>query len=126
MDHLRAVLSDATHFSLASHHEARDILQEYERDAALVAQLDEVSRFERGLAEQDSVISNDTDRVSMNARESANQSRAIARFELAEFTAIHQTRNDFMDIVSLAERCGEDAVQLVAGVDRFFGWSNVK
>ena len=99
MDHLRAVLGDAAHFRFTSHHEAGDVLQEHERDAALVAQLDEVSRFERGLAEQHSVVGDDADRISMNAREPADQSRAVARFELAEFAAIHQAGNDLMNIV---------------------------
>ena len=45
MDHLRAVLGDAAGFGFPSHHEAGDVLQEDKRDAALVTQLDEVSRL---------------------------------------------------------------------------------
>jgi hypothetical protein len=88
MDHLRAVLGDTAYFRFTSHHEAGDVLQEHERDAALVTQLDEVSRFERGLAKEHAVVGDDPDRVSVNAREPADQSRAVASFELAEFAAI--------------------------------------
>ncbi len=59
MDHLGAVLGDAADFGFTSHHEAGDVLQEHQRDAALVAQLDEVRRFERGLAEQHAVVGDD-------------------------------------------------------------------
>src|SRR5512138_628183 len=103
MDHLRAVLRDTACFRFAANHEAGDVLQEDERNAALVTQLNEVSRFERGLTEQHSVIGDDANRVSMNACEPADESRAVARFELAEFTAVHDAGDDLMNIVCLAK-----------------------
>ena len=87
-------------------HEAGDVLQEQQWDAALVAQLDEVSRFERGLAEQHAVVGDDADRVSVNAREPADEGRAVARFELAELAAIHEAGNDLMHIVGFSEGAG--------------------
>ncbi len=44
-------------------HEAGDVLQEQQRDAALVGQLDEVRALEGRLAEQDAVVGDDRDRV---------------------------------------------------------------
>ena len=110
MDHLRAVLGDAAGFSFASDHEAGDVLQEHERDAALVAQFDEVSRFERGLAEQDSIIGDDADGVSVNAREAADQSRAVARFELAEFTTVYEAGDDLVNIVTCSKSAWQNSI----------------
>ena len=60
-----------------AHHEAGDVLQEDQRDAALVAQLDEVRALERRLAEQDAVVGDDADRVAPDAREAAHQRLAV-------------------------------------------------
>src|SRR5712692_3528347 len=49
--HLRAVLGDPTSLVLPADHEAGDILQEDERNAALITELDEVRRLQRRLAE---------------------------------------------------------------------------
>src|SRR5688572_27819761 len=111
MDHLGAVLGDAAGFVVASYHESGDVLQEHKRDTALVTELDEMSRFEGRFAEQDSIVGDDADWVSVNAREPRHQRRAVARFELAELAAIYKTRDDFMDIVGLAKRRGQDAVE---------------
>ena len=62
-DHLGAVLGDAAGLVVAADHEAGDVLQEQQRDAALVAQLDEVRALERRLAEQHAVVGEDADRV---------------------------------------------------------------
>src|SRR5688572_31748560 len=45
--HLGAVLGDAGALVLPANHEAGDVLEEHERNAADVAQLDEVRRLER-------------------------------------------------------------------------------
>src|SRR5262245_46019983 len=103
MDHLRAIFGDATDFGFTSDHEAGDVLQEHEWDAALVAQFDEVSRFERGLAEQHSIVGDDADRVSVNAPEATDQSRAVAGFELAEFASIYEAGDDLVNVIGSAE-----------------------
>ena len=51
----------------------------------------------------------------MNAGEPADQSRAVAGFELAEFAAVHEAGDDLVDIVGLAESGGQDAVNSSAG-----------
>src|SRR4051812_30377975 len=64
-DELRAVLGDAARLVVAADHEAGDVLEEDERDLALVAELDEVRALERGLAEEDPVVGEDADRVAV-------------------------------------------------------------
>ena len=46
---------------LLADHEARDVLQEQQRDAALVAELDEVRALQRRFGEQDAVVRDDAD-----------------------------------------------------------------
>jgi hypothetical protein len=62
-DQLGAVLGDAAGLVLAADHEAGDVLQEHERDAALAAQLDEVRALQRDSREQDAVVGEDADRM---------------------------------------------------------------
>ena len=59
-----------------------DVLQEHQRDAALVAQLDEVRALERRLAEQDAVVGEDPDRIAPDVGEAAHQRLAVERLEL--------------------------------------------
>ena len=103
MDHLRAVFGDAACFVFLADHEAGDVLQEHKRDAALVTEFDEVSPFERGLAEQHAVVGDDADGVSVDAGEAADEGRAVARFELAELASVHEAGDDLAHIVGLAE-----------------------
>ena len=74
-----------------------------------------MSRFQRGLAEQDAVVGDNADGVSVNTREPTDKRRAVTRFEFTEFAAINLTRNYFMNIIGRAEAGGEDAVQIVSG-----------
>jgi hypothetical protein len=60
-DQLGPVLGDAAGLVLSTHHEARDVLQEHQRDAALARQLDEVRRLLRALAEEHAVVGEDRD-----------------------------------------------------------------
>jgi hypothetical protein len=48
-----------------AHHEARDVLEEHERDAPLRAELHEMRALLRGLAEQDAVVRDDARREPM-------------------------------------------------------------
>jgi hypothetical protein len=43
----------------------------------------------------------------MNTRKTADERRAVARFELAEFAAIHEAGDDLMHIVGFAEGAGK-------------------
>jgi hypothetical protein len=67
-DHLGAVLGDAAVLVLAADHEAGDVLQEDQRDAALGAQLDEVGALLGRLAKQDAVVGDDAHRHAVEPR----------------------------------------------------------
>ena len=68
-DELGAVLGDARVLGFAADHEARDVLEEEERDGALGAELDEVGAFEGGGGEEDAVVGEDADGVVVDACE---------------------------------------------------------
>ena len=74
---LGAVLGDAAGLVLLADHEAGDVLQEQQRDAALARELDEMRALERALAEQDAVVGEDADRDALDVREAADQRRAV-------------------------------------------------
>ena len=62
---LGAILGDAAGLVFPSDHEAGDVLQEHQRDAALAAQLDEVRALQRRFGEQDAVVGEDADRIAV-------------------------------------------------------------
>ena len=70
VDHLRAVLRDARALVLPADDEAGDVLKKDQRDAAQVAQLDEVRRLQRRLGEQHAVVGDDADRACRGAARS--------------------------------------------------------
>ena len=116
--HLRAVLGDAAVLVLAADHEAGDVLQEQQRNAALAAQLDEVRALLRRLAEQDAVVGDDAHRVAVELGEAAHQRRAVARLELVEARAIDHAGDDLAHVEGLAGVAGDDAVDLFRVVQR--------
>ena len=68
-DELGAVFGNAGFFGGAADHEAGDVLEEEKGDGTLGAELDEVGAFEGGGGEEDSVIGEDADGVTMDAGE---------------------------------------------------------
>ena len=74
--HLRPVLRDAASFVLPPDDEAGDVLEEDKRDAALIAQLDEVRRLERRLGKQHTVVGDDADEKAMQPGEASDERRA--------------------------------------------------
>ena len=102
--HLRAVFRDAGALVLLADDEAGDVLQEDERDAAQIAQLDEVRGLERRLGEQHAVVGDDADEEAVQAREPRHQRRAVTLLELVEAGAVHQARENLAHVVRLA-RC---------------------
>ena len=82
----------------------------------MVAQFDEVCSFQRGLAEQDSVIGDDADGVAVDSGEAADESSAVARFELAELGTVHDAGDDLADVKGFFEGARQDSVQLVGVV----------
>ena len=106
---------------LAADHEAGDVLQEDQRDAAQVAQLDEMRRLERRLGEQHAVVGDDADEEAVQPREAGDERRRVALLELVEPRAVDEARDDLAHVVRLADVGVDDAVDLGRIVARLFG-----
>ena len=117
-DELRAVLGDAAALGVFADHEARDVLQEQQRHAAAVAELDEVRGFQRGLGEQHAVVREDADGLTPELSERADERRAVTSFEFVEVRAVDDACQHFADVVLVAHVFGEDAVELLGRVLR--------
>src|SRR5690606_39260509 len=87
-DELGTVLGDALGLVLAADHEATDVLQEQQRDAALARELDEMRALERGFGEQHAVVGEDRHRLAPDMREAADERRTVERLELVKLAAV--------------------------------------
>ncbi len=114
-DQLGAVAGDAARFVLLSDHEARDVLQEHERNLPLRAQLDEVRTLQRRFRKQDAVVGDDADRIAPDAGEAGDERRAVARLELVELAAVDDARDHLAHVVGLLDVGADDAVDLLRG-----------
>src|SRR5262249_13987003 len=99
---LGAVACDTAGFVFPANHEARDVLQEYEGDAALAAQLDEMRALQRAFAEQNAVVGDDADGKTPDMGKAADQRRAVKLLELVEFRAVDNARDDVMYVEGLS------------------------
>ncbi len=106
------MLGDPAGLELPADHEAGDVLQEQQRDFALVAQLDEVRALEGGLAEQHAVVRHDAHRVAVQPGGAGDQRRAVLAFEFGEPAPVDDTGDDLADVVGDAAVGGDDRVQL--------------
>ena len=98
--------------------EAGDVLQEHQRNAAQVAQLDEVRGLQRRLGEQHAVVGDDADQEAVEPGEAGDQRAAVALLELVEARAVDHPRDDLADLVRLARVGVHDAVDLARVVER--------
>ena len=112
------MLGDAARLVVAADHEAGDVLQEQQRDLALVAQLDEMRALDRGFAEQHAVVGDDADRVAVDVREAGDQRLAVLGLELVELTAVDDAGDDLVDVVGGPRVDGDDVVELGLVGDR--------
>ena len=110
-DQLGAVAGDAAVLVLAADHEAGDVLQEHQRDAALVAELDEVGALERRLAEEDAVVGDDADLVAPDPREPADQRLAVELLELVEPAGVDDPADHLAHVVRRAGVGRHDVVE---------------
>src|SRR6202007_2967872 len=101
-DQLGAVARDALAFVLASHHETRDVLQEYQRRVALAGKLDEMGSFLGAVRKQDSIVGKDADRNAVDPGKAGDQGGSEARLEFVEFAAVDDARDQLASIVGLA------------------------
>lgn len=118
-DELGAVLGDAVALGGGADHEAGDVLEEDEGDAALGAQLDEVGALEGGGGEEDAVVGDDADLVAVDGGEAGDEGGAEVVFEFGEVGAVDDAGDDFADGDGLAEVGGCDAEELFWVVEGF-------
>src|SRR5262249_52323293 len=83
-DELRAVARDPPGLVLGADHEARDVLQEDQRDAPLAAELYEVRALLRRLGEEHAVVREDPAVEPLDAREAGHERLAVDLLELLE------------------------------------------
>ena len=69
---LGSVFRDTLMLVLLANHEAHDVLEEYEGDATLLAELDKVCRFERAFGEKYAIVRDDPNGIPVDASESTD------------------------------------------------------
>ena len=110
--HLGAVLGDAAGLRRLADHEARDVLQEQQGDAALAGELDEVRGLERGLGIEDAVVGEDRHGQPLDVGEARHQRLRVVGLELVHLAAIDQAGDDLARVVLGHERGRHHAVDL--------------
>src|SRR5262249_40617698 len=124
-DELRAVARDPAGLVLLADHEARDVLQEDERDFPLAGELDEVRPLLSRLGEENTVVREDPDRESLDMRETADERLAVERLELVEATAVDDPGDYLARIERLSVVVGNQPVELPWVGRRFLGREHV-
>ncbi len=109
------MLGNAFRLVFPADHEARDVLQEKERNAPLAGELDEMRALERTFGKQHPVIGEDRHRHAPDMRESADQRGAVMLLELVEFAAVDDPRDHFVHIVRRAHIIGHNRIEIVGG-----------
>ena len=110
---LRPVARDPALLVLLADHEARDVLEEDERDAPLARELDEVRALLRGLGEEDALIREDSDRVALDPGEPADERRAVELLELVESRAVDDAADHGARVELVLEVLGDEPVEVL-------------
>lgn len=113
------MLGDTFPLGLGADHEAGDVLEEDQGDAALGAEFDEVSTLLSGGGEEDAVVGDDADFVAVDRGEAGDERAAEVALELGEVAAVYYTRDDGAYGEGFAEVCGCDAEELGWVVEGF-------
>ncbi len=82
--------------------------------------------FSSGLTEQNSIIGNDADRVTMNAGKATDQCGAVQCLEFIKFGTIHDTCDHFADIVGFPCVRRYDSVNFIGVIKRLFHFAHVQ
>src|SRR5204862_8357921 len=101
-------------------HEAGDVLQEDERDAALARELDEVRALLRRLGEQHAVVREDADWIALDSRKARDERLAVERLELVEARAVDDAANQLARVRLVTEVLRDEPVQLARICSRRF------
>lgn len=107
------MFGDAFPLSLGSDHEARDVLEEHQRDTPLCAKLNEVSALLGGAGEKDTVVGDDADLVAVDGGEARDERGAEVTLELGEVAAVDDAADDGADGKGFAEVGSCDAEELL-------------
>mmetsp|Transcript_43437 Transcript_43437/g.93051 ORF Transcript_43437/g.93051 Transcript_43437/m.93051 type:complete len:374 (+) Transcript_43437:504-1625(+) len=116
--HLGTISSDPSILVRFADHEASDVLEEEKWDSPLVAQLDEVRAFLSRFAEQDAIVGDDADGVTMDVSEATDQSASITSLELVQARAVDNSGDDLLHVEGLGVLLGDHAQQLLGVVER--------
>ncbi len=117
-DELRAVLGDAAGLVALTDHEARDVLQEEQRHAALRAELDEMRALERAVGKEHAVVGENADQHPREPGEAGDERRPVARLEGVELRAVDEARDDLVRVDLLAQIERRDPHQLLGRIER--------
>lgn len=117
---LGTVLGNAFTLSLGADHEARDVLEEDEGDAALGAELDEVGSLLGGGREEDAVVGDDANLVAVDGGEAGDEGCAEVALELGEVGAVDDAGDDLTDGERLTQVRVGNTEKLLGVVQRLF------
>src|SRR5690606_19236049 len=117
-DQLGAMLGDAAGLVFLPDHEAGDVLQKQQRNAALAGQFDEVRAFLRRFGEEDAVVRQDRHRIAVDMGETANQRGAEQRLEFIEAGVVDDTGDHLAHVERLLAVGRNHPVQLFGGIAR--------
>lgn len=115
---LGAVLGNTLTLGSRAHHEARNVLQEDERDTTLRAELNEVCTLHGGRRKENAVIGDDANLLTVDFSEASHQSRAVVSLEFGKFRSVDDACNDLANRHGLAEVGRGDAEELLGVVER--------
>ena len=125
MNHLGPIFGDPGALVLTPDDEAGDVLKKDERDAAEIAELDEMRRLERGLREEHAVVGDDADEQPVQAGEPRDERGAVPLLELVEARSVDEAREDLADLVGMSRVGVDDAVDLAGVVAGILGRGHV-
>ena len=94
------------------------VLEEYQRNAPLVAELNELGGLERALGEKNTVVPQNPYWIAVDVCPAANQGGAIEGLELKEFAPVNHPGDDFADIIRCAQVPGNDTINLFWVIER--------
>ena len=85
-----------------------------------------MSGLQRRLREQDAVVRDDADQKSIDARESGDKRRTVARLELVELRTVDEACDHFVHVVGPANVGIDDAVEIVGGIERILWLGSIE
>ena len=114
------MFDDAVLFRMSAHHETRGVMQEQQRCAGLVAELDKLRRLGSAGRRDRAVVADNAHRVTFNADGAAHGLVVVAVLEIHELRAVGYAGEDFTHVIRLLGVAGNNAQQLFGWVERLF------